>query len=118
MLVTNNSGAACAAPLQTVHFSAKSDSQEDYPELQPRFGATYAVNRNNVIRFSAGKYAQPASSAFQQYDTVQPNLLPANTVFYPIGFRSPSHVGAATPSFARTSIRSKRRPRPSARCAA
>src|SRR6202043_4058655 len=90
-LVTNSAGGACAAGTQAVNFSAHSDPQEDYPELQPRFGATYTVNRNNVLRLSAGKYAQPASSAFQQYNTVQPNFIAANQVFYPIGFQTPSH---------------------------
>jgi Carboxypeptidase regulatory-like domain/TonB dependent receptor-like, beta-barrel/TonB-dependent Receptor Plug Domain len=72
-------------------FSLQSDAQEDYPELQPRFGATYTINRNNVIRVSAGKYAQPASSAFQQYNTSNPNFLALNQTFYPIGFHQPSH---------------------------
>jgi Carboxypeptidase regulatory-like domain/TonB-dependent Receptor Plug Domain len=101
LVTTNpNTGAAlvltppntCATyGLQNVSFANQSDAQEDYPELQPRFGATYSVNRNNVIRFSAGKYAQPASSAFQQYDTTQPNFIALNQTFYPIGFRQPSH---------------------------
>jgi Carboxypeptidase regulatory-like domain/TonB dependent receptor-like, beta-barrel/TonB-dependent Receptor Plug Domain len=77
--------------LQSVSFSSHSDPQEDYPELQPRIGATYTVNRNNVLRLSYGKYAQPASSAFQQYDTIQPNFIAANSTFYPIGFHTPSH---------------------------
>jgi hypothetical protein len=82
----------CASySLQPLTFSSTSDPQEDYPEFQPRLGATYTVNRNNVLRFSAGKYAQPASSAFQQYNTVQPNFIAANQVFYPIGFHQPSH---------------------------
>jgi hypothetical protein len=93
VLVANPSatGAACPSTLQPVNFNGSSDPQEDYPELQPRFGATYAVNRNNVLRFSAGKYAQPASSAFQQYNTTQANFIALNQTFYPIGFKTPSH---------------------------
>ncbi|MBV8368360.1 MAG: carboxypeptidase regulatory-like domain-containing protein [Candidatus Eremiobacteraeota bacterium] len=73
-------------------FSATSLAVEDYPELQPRFGLTYSVNRNNVIRASAGKFAQPSSSAFQQYNTIQPNLIPGpNTSYYNLGFTTPSH---------------------------
>ena len=65
---------------------------QDYPELQPRFGLTYSVNRNNIIRASAGKSAQPSSSAFQQYNTIQPNLIPGpNTSYYNLGFTNPSH---------------------------
>ncbi|HZW53363.1 MAG TPA: TonB-dependent receptor, partial [Candidatus Elarobacter sp.] len=100
-LVTTNpaTGAAldlvnrsCASfGLQPVGFSAHSAAQEDYPELQPRFGASYTVNRTNVVRFSAGKYAQPASTAYQQFDTVQPNFIALNQPFYATGFRSPDH---------------------------
>ena len=65
---------------------------EDYPELQPRVGLTYSVNRNNVIRANVGKSAQPSSSAFQQYNTIQPNLIPGpNTSYYNLGFTNPSH---------------------------
>ena len=84
-------GACTGIGLQPVSFNGASDPQEDYPEFQPRFGATYTLNRNNIIRLSAGKYAQPASSAFQQYNTVQPNFIAINQTFYPIGFRTPSH---------------------------
>ncbi|HEY0395516.1 MAG TPA: carboxypeptidase regulatory-like domain-containing protein [Candidatus Elarobacter sp.] len=100
-LVTTNpaSGAAldlatksCASyGLQPVQFSARSDAEADFPELQPRFGASFTVNRNNVVRFSAGKYAQPASTAYQQFDTTQPNFIALNQPFYATGFRSPSH---------------------------
>ncbi len=73
-------------------FSQVSVPVEDYPELQPRIGLTYSVNRNNVIRASAGKSAQPSSSAFQQYNTIQPNLIPGpNTSYYNLGFTNPSH---------------------------
>ena len=72
-------------------FSAVSAPFEDYPEWQPRFGGTYTVNRNDVVRFSYGKTAQPSSSAFQQYNTIQPNLISANTPFYSLGFTNPSH---------------------------
>ncbi|MEA2720042.1 MAG: hypothetical protein QOJ39_1906, partial [Candidatus Eremiobacteraeota bacterium] len=77
--------------LQPVNFSPHSDPREDYPELQPRFGASYSVNRTNVVRFSAGKYAQPASTAYQQFNTTQPNFIALNQPFYATGFRSPSH---------------------------
>ena len=73
-------------------FSQVSAPFEDYPELQPRVGLTYSVNRNNVIRANVGKSAQPSSSAFQQYNTIQPNLIPGpNTSYYNLGFTTPSH---------------------------
>jgi Carboxypeptidase regulatory-like domain/TonB-dependent Receptor Plug Domain len=84
--------AAGSTRFQQAQFSAVSQPVEDYPEWQPRFGATYSINRNNVIRASAGKSAQPSSSAFQQYNTIQPNLVPGpNTSYYSLGFTTPSH---------------------------
>jgi hypothetical protein len=74
-------------------FSAKGLDHTDYPEFQPRFGMTYTANANDVLRFSYGKYAQPAASAFQQYDTQQPNLVAGtNLFFYTNGFRNPTHM--------------------------
>ena len=84
---------AGAVPRYTsASFSQISAPVEDYPELQPRVGLTYSVNRNNVIRANIGKTAQPSSSAFQQYNTIQPNLIPGpNTSYYNLGFTTPSH---------------------------
>ncbi len=97
-LAFTNPAFSCSDPVLGVPrytgatFSQISTPVEDYPELQPRFGLTYAVNRNNVIRASAGKSAQPSSSAFQQYNTIQPNLIPGpNTSYYNLGFVTPSH---------------------------
>jgi hypothetical protein len=93
-LPTTANGINCGAVPRytTASFSQVSAPFEDYPELQPRFGLTYSINRNNVIRASAGKFAQPSSSAFQQYNTIQPNLIPGpNTSYYNLGFTTPSH---------------------------
>jgi Carboxypeptidase regulatory-like domain/TonB dependent receptor/TonB-dependent Receptor Plug Domain len=46
---------------------------ESYSVLQPRVGATYAVDPRTVLRASYGRYAQAPNSAFQQYDFLQPN---------------------------------------------
>jgi hypothetical protein len=100
LVTTNPAGGAaldlanktCASyGLQPVAFSARGDTEEDFPELQPRFGASYALDPANVLRFSAGKYAQPASTAYQQFDTTQPNFIALNQPFYATGFRTPSH---------------------------
>jgi hypothetical protein len=47
----------------------------------------------DVVRGSWGEYAQPSSSAFQQYNNAQynlPNVSP-NTSFYPLGYFNPAH---------------------------
>ena len=66
-----------------------------YTILQPRLGATYTINSDTVLRFSAGKYVEPPNSAYEQYNTLQ-NDLPAflGTAFYKFGFTRPD-----TPSF-------------------
>ncbi|MDP9025099.1 MAG: TonB-dependent receptor, partial [Candidatus Eremiobacteraeota bacterium] len=42
--------------------------------VQPRIGATFTINPQNVLRFSYGKYAQAPNAAFFQYNTLQQNL--------------------------------------------
>ncbi|MEA2721070.1 MAG: TonB dependent receptor, partial [Candidatus Eremiobacteraeota bacterium] len=82
-----------AAGLQQLAFTATSGGFNDYPELQPRIGATFTINPLNVLRFNAGKTAQAAQTAFQQYDSLSPNVFPASsaTQFYPFGYNSPQH---------------------------
>jgi hypothetical protein len=90
---TASAANVCPAGQTPLTFSSKSLSQTDYPVWQPRVGLTYTLNPLNVLRFSWGKYAQPASSAFQQYDTLQPNLVAGtNLLFYTNGFHNPSHL--------------------------
>ncbi|HEY8312706.1 MAG TPA: TonB-dependent receptor [Candidatus Baltobacteraceae bacterium] len=69
----------------------QSPAANDYHAFEPRFGATYLVNPLNVLRFSYGKYEQPAASAFQQYQNQDYNLPVDDSAFYGFGFRSPAH---------------------------
>jgi hypothetical protein len=69
--------------------------QVTYNEFEPRLGGTYTFGVDDVLRFSAGRYVQPANAAFQQYNTLQQDL-PDNTVgstlFYKYGFNTPNHA--------------------------
>jgi outer membrane receptor protein involved in Fe transport len=59
---------------------------------QPRFGFTYTVNPDTVLRGSAGVYARPQNSSWVQYNTVQEDL--ASFIgghFYSYGFNTPEH---------------------------
>jgi hypothetical protein len=61
-------------------------------EFQPRVGATYNADDDDVIRFSYGAYAQgPATRSLEQ-DVLQQNL-PAfiGTLYYALGYTSPVH---------------------------
>jgi Carboxypeptidase regulatory-like domain/TonB dependent receptor/TonB-dependent Receptor Plug Domain len=98
-LPKNKAPNSCATSLGTgwtqVATTPTTANVNDYPELQPRFGLTYTLDANNVIRFSAGKTAQPASSAFQQYDYISPNFFypnSTNQLFYGLGYTTPRHV--------------------------
>ncbi|MEO6991170.1 MAG: TonB-dependent receptor, partial [Candidatus Baltobacteraceae bacterium] len=89
----NNVAGSCPTGYTPIKTSVQSPSLNDYHAFEPRIGATYTVNPLNVVRASWGKYEQPASSAFQQYNNATynlPNTSP-NTAFYPLGFFDPTH---------------------------
>ncbi|MDB5072200.1 MAG: cirA 1 [Candidatus Eremiobacteraeota bacterium] len=64
---------------------------EGYSVWQPRLGATYTLDPRTVLRASYGRYAQAPNSAFEQYDTLQPDspIILAN--FKNFGFNTPGH---------------------------
>ncbi len=61
--------------------------------FQPRLGATFTANQDNVFRFSAGRYDQAPNTAFEQYNLLQQDL-PAYLAnnFWPIGFTTTTHT--------------------------
>jgi hypothetical protein len=69
------------------------NATETFWEFQPRLGATYTANQDNVLRFSAGRYDQAPNTAYEQYNVLQQDL-PAylGTNFWPIGFTSTTHT--------------------------
>lgn len=82
----------CPAGYSAPGLVNESAQSSQYPVFQPRFGATYTVNPNTVLRASYGRYAQAPNAAFEQYNYLQQDS-PAQlgTSFYKYGFRSPSH---------------------------
>ncbi len=75
--------------------------QITYNELEPRFGGTYSFSTNDVLRFSAGRYSEPANAAFQQYDSLDQDLPEhlLGSLFYKYGFTSPNHVVSPSISY-------------------
>jgi hypothetical protein len=72
-----------------------------YGVFQPRLGGTYTLNPDTVVRFSAGKYAEPPNAAFEQYDTLQENTpfeLPGSNAFYSLGFTTPGQHAVRPPT--------------------
>jgi len=58
---------------------------------QPRFGVTDELNSDNVIRASYGRYARPAPTSYQEYNTFQQDLPSFMATFVPNGWNSPVH---------------------------
>ncbi|HVA36724.1 MAG TPA: TonB-dependent receptor, partial [Candidatus Dormibacteraeota bacterium] len=84
---------SCPAGTTQMAFSDTSAASTSFSEVEPRVGFTYTVNPLNVVRFSYGKYAQPADSAYQQYDVAEQNLAAYDAPkFYSFGFTNPGHA--------------------------
>jgi hypothetical protein len=68
------------------------NATETFWVFQPRLGATFTANQDNVFRFSAGRYDQAPNTAYEQYNLLQQDL-PAylGNNFWPIGFTSTTH---------------------------
>ncbi|HLI96292.1 MAG TPA: TonB-dependent receptor [Candidatus Baltobacteraceae bacterium] len=62
-----------------------------YNIFEPRFGITYTVNSDTVLRASFGRYNEQPTSAYEQYDALQANLPALLSGFYSLGFRTPGH---------------------------
>ena len=58
---------------------------------QPRFGMTDELNSDNVIRASFGRYARPAPTSYQEYNTFQQDLPSFVATFIPNGWNTPVH---------------------------
>ncbi len=71
----------------------------DYNIPQPRFGATYTVNPNTVLRASYGRYNEQPSAAYEQYNGLQQNLPDTLAQFYALGFTTPGHQVAPSVSY-------------------
>jgi len=85
--------AGCPSGLVPAHITDLPGFTETYSELMPRFGATYTLNPDNVLRFSYGRYDQGPNSAYQQYNLQQQNLFGYDMAnFYAFGFNTTSHA--------------------------
>lgn len=69
----------------------------NYNVTSPRFGATYTISPQQVLRFSVGRYVQPPATAYEEYKAA-PYFGAADTVsilnrFYdPLGFLAVHNV--------------------------
>ena len=89
-IVAATAPGVCPAGSVQAAYSTNSPSSNLYSAISPRIAASFAVNPFNVIKASFGRYVQPASTAFQQYDGAYANLASANANFYLNGYNNPS----------------------------
>ncbi|MBV9056622.1 MAG: TonB-dependent receptor [Candidatus Eremiobacteraeota bacterium] len=71
----------------------------DYNIPQPRFGITYTLSPDTVLRASYGRYNEQPSGAYEQYNGLQQNLPDTLTQFYSLGFNTPGHAVAPSISY-------------------
>ncbi len=63
--------------------------------FSPRFGATYTLNPDTVLRMSAGRFAQEPQNYEVEYNSLEPNLAAELVGFIPFGFFTPRHDAGA-----------------------
>ncbi len=69
------------------------NDSETFYIFQPRLGATFTANQDNVIRFSAGRYDQAPNTAFEQYNLLNQDLPSYDGKnFYAYGFNTTTHA--------------------------
>jgi hypothetical protein len=86
------SGTAQLSSSPSLALSDKSGGDISTTRWQPRFGFTYTLNQDTVLRGSAGVYARPQNSSWVQYNTVQEDLASfIGQHFYAYGFHTPEH---------------------------
>jgi hypothetical protein len=86
-------GSACPAGQTLANFQNIPSQSFTYHVAQPRFGATFALSGDTVLRASYGSYVQSPNAAYEQYNALQQNLTSINgfNTFYKYGFNTPGH---------------------------
>jgi hypothetical protein len=78
----------------SLNFTNVGPSTVAFNTWSPRIGATYTLNPDTVLRFSAGRYTQPTETAFMQYSNLS-GLGAAKfdfAHFFGLGFTTPVHA--------------------------
>jgi len=61
------------------------------PLWQPRFGATYNVSPDLVLRATYGRYVRPAATSYQEYNVIQQDSPQFISTFLNMGYNTPIH---------------------------
>jgi hypothetical protein len=79
---------AGTAPTDLINVAPKALSETLW---EPRFGATYLVNPDLVLRLTYGRYPRPAATSYQEYNTIQQDSPSFIGQFLNLGYNSPIH---------------------------
>lgn len=91
-LVSATSPGNCPSGTTPAKLTNASAQSFTYNIFQPRLSGTYTASPNTVLRFSAGEYVEPPSTAYEQYNTLQEDLADyLGSHFYKFGFTTPGH---------------------------
>ena len=91
-LESATSPGVCPAGTTPAKLTNESAQVFSYNILQPRISGTYTMSPRTVLRFSAGQYVEPPSTAYEQYNTLQEDLADfLGSRFYKYGFTTPGH---------------------------
>ncbi|HVA33900.1 MAG TPA: TonB-dependent receptor [Candidatus Baltobacteraceae bacterium] len=83
---------SCPSGTKPVDMVDTSGGNLSSTQWQPRIAASYAMGSDDVLRGSWGVYAQPALTAWTQFNTVQQDLASyLGTEFLGYGFNTPVH---------------------------
>jgi hypothetical protein len=83
----------CPAGTQHVAFNNANPTTMWYGGFQPRVGATYKLDPLNVLRVGYGRYLQPSSTAYTDYNRAGADIASYDVPkFYPYGFTSAAHA--------------------------
>ncbi len=89
--VTGSFASCASLGLSPVNFTDTTGGTKADNVFQPRIAATYTVSPYTVLRASYGKYARPAATSYQEYNTFQQDLPTFLSQFAPLGYTSPVH---------------------------
>ncbi len=81
----------CPAGYTAANFVNTTGGSKANNIFEPRIAGTYAVSPFTVLRASYGKYARPAATSYQEYNTFQQDLPTFLSQFASLGYNSPVH---------------------------
>jgi carboxypeptidase family protein/TonB-dependent receptor-like protein len=79
---------AGTAPTDLINNAPKALSETLW---EPRFGATYQLNPDVVLRLTYGRYPRPAATSYQEYNTIQQDSPTFIGQFLNLGYNTPIH---------------------------